>query len=290
MSEFGLFVCGLNIIRMRLFIYLLLLVTFSAAAQEINVMTYNIRYDNPKDGVNQWGSRKQKIFDLIKKYRPDILGVQEALANQLKDITDNVSDYVYIGVGRDDGKEKGEYSAILYRKDRFDALEQNTFWLSETPELPGSKNWDAAITRVATWARMRDKKSNEQFLMINTHFDHMGKEARKKSAELLKAKALELANGLPVIITGDLNCTREEPPYQVMMAQSGLLLIDPAPKNPPGTFCNFGVNSMECRPIDYIFHTSLWESEHYSVIQDNDGQYYPSDHLPVFVRLKLKKK
>jgi endonuclease/exonuclease/phosphatase family metal-dependent hydrolase len=274
----------------NIFFLFLLFAACSAAAQTVNVMTYNIRYDNPNDGINQWSNRKEKVFNLVKKYHPDILGVQEALVHQLKDMAGNIPGYTYIGVGRDDGKEKGEFSAILYRADRFDVLEQNTFWLSETPEIPGSKSWDAAITRVATWARMRDKKSKREFVVINTHFDHIGKEAREKSAGLLKSKASKLANELPLIITGDFNCTRDEPPYQVMIAPSKVVLTDAAPQNSPGTFCNFGVNSMECRPIDYIFHTPQWRSEHYNVIQDNDGKNYPSDHLPVYVELSLMKR
>lgn len=253
-------------------------------------MTYNIRYDNPGDGINQWSSRKEKVYDLIRKYNPDLLGVQEALHHQLTDITGNITAYAYIGVGRDDGKEKGEYSAILYKKDRFDVLGKGTFWLSETPEVAGSKSWDAAITRVATWAKMRDKRSRREFFVINTHFDHIGREARAKSATLLKTKALDIGRGLPVIISGDFNCTRDELPYKTIMDKSSLTLIDPAPQDPPGTFCSFTVNSITCRPIDYVFHTAEWTASNYQVIQDNDGLYYPSDHLPVMVALTLPKK
>jgi endonuclease/exonuclease/phosphatase family metal-dependent hydrolase len=130
--------------------------------------------------------------------------------------------------GSDDGKTKGEFSAILYKKNR-KAENQNTFWLSEHPEIPGSKNWDAAITRVASWGKLRDTKTNELFLVINTHFDHIGKEARRKSAELLKLKASELGAGLPVIITGDFNCTRKDPPYAAIVKGEGINLIDTAP-------------------------------------------------------------
>jgi endonuclease/exonuclease/phosphatase family metal-dependent hydrolase len=268
----------------------LVVLSFTSAGQSLNVISYNIRYDNPKDGINQWSSRKEKVYALLTKYDPDLLGVQEALNHQLKDIQANLPQYDFIGAGRDDGKEKGEYSAIFYKKDRFEVLEQNTFWLSETPEVPGSKNWDAAITRVATWARLRDKKNSREFLIINTHFDHVGKEARKKSAELLKMQAGVLAKEFPVIITGDFNCTRDESPYLVMMDKSHLELIDPAPKNdPPGTFCNFGVNSQPCRAIDYIFYTNDWTPEAYNVYSDSDGKNYPSDHLPVQARLSLKK-
>jgi endonuclease/exonuclease/phosphatase family metal-dependent hydrolase len=277
---------------MRL-IFLLLIVfscTIASTAQSVKVMTYNIRYDNPGDGINSWSNRKDKLAQLISKYNPDIFGVQEALSHQLTDIKNALNDYDFVGVGRDDGKQKGEYSAIFYRKNKFNVINQNTFWLSETPEVAGSKSWDAAITRVATWAKFHDKSLKKDFIFINTHFDHIGQEARKNSAKLLKQKALLLKEKLPLIITGDFNCTRDEDPYKVMMDPSLLKLIDPAPKNPEGTFCNFGVNTMTCKPIDYIFYTSEWTSDHYTVIHDNDGKNYPSDHLPVMVELFLSKK
>ena len=261
----------------------------AVSAQSVNVMTYNIRYDNPGDGINQWSSRKEKVFDLVKKYDPDIFGVQEALHHQLNDIRQNLPQYEFIGVGRDDGKEKGEHSAIFYKKDRFDILKQNTFWLSETPEVPGSKNWDAAITRVATWAQVLDKKSDTEFLMINTHFDHIGKESRANSAKLLREKANALGKNAPVIITGDFNCTPDQPPYQTMMDKSGVVLNDPAPKVArPGTSCGFAVNARSCNHIDYIFHSNAWTADNYMIISDNDGKNYPSDHLPVMVRLTLQ--
>jgi len=259
-----------------------------AHAQSYKVMTYNIRLDTPVDSVNQWPRRNHKVYALIKKYDPDMLGVQEAIHHQLMDLVNNLN-YGYVGVGRDDGQTKGEYSALLYKKDKFDVVEQSTFWLSETPDVPGSKSWDAAITRVATWAVLKDKKTKTEFLVINTHFDHMGKEARRNSAALLKQKAVALnKKKLPVIITGDFNATREEPPYAVMMDPKTLQVFDPAPKNPPGTFCSFKVGSMTCNPIDYIFYTQPWKAAGYTVIEDNDGTYYPSDHLPVMVTLKLK--
>lgn len=258
-------------------------------AQSVKVMTYNIRLDTPVDSVNQWPKRTQKVFDLISKYDPDILGVQEAIHHQLMDIVKNLPQYDYVGVGRDDGKTKGEYSAILYKKDRFQVLQQGTFWLSETPDVPGSKSWDAAITRVASWAKFKDKKTSRDFLAINTHFDHIGQEARRNSAALLKTKANELVQGLPVIITGDFNCTRSDAPYTTIMNPDGLKLKDPLPGQPIGTFCGFKVNGIECRAIDYLFYTDHWTASNYKVITDNDGKYYPSDHLPVMTTFSLKK-
>ena len=271
-----------------LFAFLFFLTVLSAQGQPIKVMTYNIRYDTPQDSVNQWPKRAHKVYSLIKKYDPDLIGLQEVLHHQLMDLIQNLPAYTYIGVGRDDGKTKGEYSAILYKKDRFKAVNQNTFWLSETPLIPGSKSWDAAITRVASWGTFKDLKSNKDFLMINTHFDHIGKEARKNSAALLKEKASEIAKDFPLIITGDFNCTREEPPYATIMEPKGIVLTDPAPANPPGTFCSFKVKSITCKGIDYIFHSQSLSSKDYQVLQDNDGKYYPSDHLPVMVNLNIR--
>jgi endonuclease/exonuclease/phosphatase family metal-dependent hydrolase len=272
---------------MRNLIIVLLFIASPVFAQPVKVMTYNLRLDTESDGVNQWGKRKEKVFALIRKYDPDIFGVQEALHNQMQDLANNLKDYVYFGVGRDDGKEKGEYSAIFIRKKRFTIIEQNTFWLSKTPEVPGSKDWDASITRVATWGKLRDKKTKKTFLMMNTHFDHRGEEARLNSAKLIKERAAQLAGDLPAIITGDFNFPREAPPYEAMMSSTGLQLVDSSPNTPP-TFCGFKVAQTRCVAIDYIFHTAHWTSSNYQVITDNDGTYYPSDHLPVIVSLSLK--
>lgn len=269
-------------------LFFLVILSPIAFAQSVKIMSYNLRFDNPQDGVNAWPNRKNKVFELIQKYDPDIIGVQEALKHQLDEISQALPGYIFIGAGRDDGKTSGEYSAIFYKKDKMSVLEQNTFWLSETPEIPGSKNWDAAITRVATWGKFRETSSGKTFLVINTHFDHIGKEARNNSARILKEKTKTLGKGTPLIISGDFNCTRDEAPYQTIMNKKGVRLMDPAPSNPPGTYCTFKVNGEACRAIDYIFHTKHWIASNYLVIQDNDGIHYPSDHLPVMVELKVK--
>ena len=256
-------------------------------AQDLKIMTYNIRFDNPNDGVNAWPNRKSRVFDLIKKYDPDFIGIQEALKHQIDEILEALPEYTYLGVGRDDGKSAGEYSAIIFKK-QFNVLDQNTFWLSETRGVPGSKSWDAAITRVVTWGKFTDKKSGKEFVVVNTHFDHIGQEARSNSATIIKETLDNIA--LPAIVTGDFNCERTETPFKVITEQKGRTLIDPAPANPRATFCNFGLNSQECIAIDYIFHTKEWKASDYQVIADNDGKNYPSDHLPVMVRLKLKSK
>jgi len=276
--------------RIRLLILATLVINFPASSQLLKVMTYNIRYDNPGDGGNAWSNRKHHVIELLNRSQPDILGVQEALFNQLEDLVRNLDGYAYVGVGRDDGKRKGEYSAILYRKDEFEVRDHNTFWLSETPDKPGSKSWDAAITRVATWARLYSKMAQTEIVVINTHFDHIGKEARIRSAELIRKKIPEIAGDLPVLLTGDLNFKRQEPPYQALMRTGGYPLIDAAPDDPPGTFCGFEVGKIECVPIDYIFYSSHWRLIDYNVLKVSNMRYYPSDHLPVLANIRLSQR
>lgn len=271
------------------FILFLSFLSLASFAQTVKVMSYNIRLDTEADGVNQWKHRAATVYDLIKKYDPDLLGVQEALPNQIKDLKENLVEYDYMGVGRDDGKEKGEFSAIFYKKTRFEIKLQNTRWLSQTPDIPGSKSWDAAITRIVTYAILKDKTADKEFAYFNTHFDHIGKEARTNSAGLIKTFIAEVTHHgkIPVIVSGDFNSEPAEPPYQSMIqADNNVTLHDSRPAaSKTGTFCGFKVDGMTCRTLDYIFHSPEWKTTAYQVIQDNNGTYYPSDHLPVMATL-----
>lgn len=265
-------------------------------------MSYNLRLDVASDGVNQWPNRTGKVVSLISKYNPDIIGVQEALHHQLQDLLKMLPGYSYCGVGRDDGKEQGEYSAILFRNDRFGLLHTSTAWLSETPDVPGSKSWDAAITRIVTVGRFFDRETKREFIMANTHFDHIGTEARKNSSlvirtyidELLTSIATndEVKKNIPVIISGDFNSEPTEEAYQMMIDQkilpNSLTLFDSRPAaSTTGTFCGFQVGGIECKIIDFVFHSKEWIVRNYQVIADNDGTHYPSDHLPVLVDFDL---
>ncbi|MEI9918814.1 MAG: endonuclease/exonuclease/phosphatase family protein [Bacteroidota bacterium] len=268
---------------MRILLFALMFLSVLTNAQTpIKVMTYNIRLDVASDGVNQWSNRKEKLPALIQKYDPDLVGLQEAMHHQLMEILKALPQYGYIGVGRDDGKEKGEYSAILYRKDRFTLQSQSTSWLSETPDVPGSKSWDAAITRVLTRGIFLDKKNNKKFIYFNTHFDHIGKEARKNSASIIVEAIRKESAGLPVIVTGDFNSQPTEDPYKVVKD-----FLSDSRSGEQGTFCTFKVNGAPCTLIDYIFYKDLKSSD-YKVITDNDGTYYPSDHLPVMTSLSFE--
>jgi endonuclease/exonuclease/phosphatase family metal-dependent hydrolase len=273
----------------KLILFLLIGICQMADAQSVTVMSYNIRFDNPGDGENAWPNRIQKVAHVIQKYDPDLIGIQEALHHQLEDLIRVLPDYTYVGVGRDDGKQLGEYSAILFKNNRFGLLSKETRWLSETPEMPGSIGWDAAITRLVTIARFYDKQLKREFALFNTHFDHVGKEARKMSALQLMEwvdETRQRSQNLPVLLTGDFNCERTEEPYEALVKDN--LLIDTKPANDnTGTYCNFAVSSMECRPIDFIFHTKEWILRNYKVAQDNDGKHYPSDHLPVVAAFEL---
>ena len=179
------------------------IIGFCFAQTEVKVMSYNIRLNVESDGENKWDFRKDRVANLINYYEPDFIGGQEVTHGQLIDLTDRLPNYSFIGVGRDDGKEKGEYSCIFYKKEKYKLLQQSTFWLSPTPDSI-SKGWDAAIVRVCTYGLFKDIKTKKQFWVFNTHFDHIGKEARLESSKLIveQIKRLNTKN-YPVILSGD---------------------------------------------------------------------------------------
>jgi endonuclease/exonuclease/phosphatase family metal-dependent hydrolase len=185
-----------------------------AAPPALRVMSFNIRYDTPSDGANGWPNRKDWVASLIRFHEADAIGVQEALARQLTDLDARLPGFARVGVGRADGKAAGEFSAIFYRTDRLELIDSGTFWLSQTPEVAGSKGWDTAIERIATWARFRDRQSGCRFVHLNTHFDHMGEEARRESARLIRRRLVTLSGGLPYVVTGDLNAAPTSVPYR----------------------------------------------------------------------------
>ena len=221
--------------------------------QPINVITYNIRYSNNTDGVNIWENRKDNVKALLKFYDADVVGVQEAMANQFDFLLAN-SAFDAVGVGRDDGIRKNEFSAIYFKKDRFIKRGSGTFWLSPTPEVP-SVGWDAALKRVCTWVKLYDKANKKEFIMFNTHFDHVGVQARIEAAKLIKQKIQETAPKLPVIFTGDLNVTPEtEAIATIKSFLTDAKDVSTEPHyGPNGTFNSFNFNSELKNRIDYIF-------------------------------------
>lgn len=274
-----------------LLITVLTIISVSASGQNsINVLTWNLRLDTPDDKEDVWGNRKEDVVRLIKFFQADFICIQEGLNHQVKYMNDSLQTHNYIGVGRDDGKEKGEYCAIFYRKSRFQVIEHQTFWLSETSEKP-SIGWDAAIVRICTWLKVKDLQSNSDFFIFNTHFDHMGKIAREKSAELI-LKKINIINQdqLPVILCGDFNATDAEKPYFVITHQ----LVDTRkisllpPFGPIATFNNFHFDEIPSQRIDYIFVNEKSQVLRHGVLTNSKNNHYPSDHFPVLSEIVSK--
>jgi endonuclease/exonuclease/phosphatase family metal-dependent hydrolase len=217
--------------------------------------------------------------------------VQEALYDQITDLKDGMAGFDYVGVGRDDGNINGEFSAIYYNSNRYTLIENGTFWLSQTPQIP-SKSWDAALNRICTWARLKEKETRKTFYIFNTHFDHKGVKARKESALLILKKIGEIAGRKdPVILTGDFNLTPDEKPLVLIRQKlkDSRQISKTSPQGPVGTFNGFDItNKLENR-IDYIFVNKMVDVKRYGVLTDSRDDHYPSDHLPVLVEIQLKK-
>ncbi len=276
-----------------LLVFSLIFMFFNAKAQEpIKILTFNIRLDVVSDSMNSWQYRKGKVASQVLFHETDILAVQEALHNQMLDLQQSLKEYKYTGVGREDGKIKGEYSAIFYKAKRFELLKEATFWLSETPRIPGSKSWDAAITRIVSWAKFRDRMTKKIFFVFNTHFDHIGKVARKESAKMLLKAIDSLAGRSIAIVTGDLNSHPTDEPIQLITDKSNPLhLTDTkivslsAHYGPTGTFNAFGTKEINDEPIDYIFfNRGVKVLQHATLSQSWQGRF-SSDHFPVWARV-----
>lgn len=272
----------------KLIFSLLLLSTLAFAQSKgspINIITYNIRYNNPDDGVNAWPNRAQNVKALVKFHDADLLCVQEALPEQFDALLKN-SNFDVVGVGREDGKRKGEFAAIYFDKDRFTKKDGGTFWLSETPDVP-SKGWDAALNRVCSWVRLYDRLNKKEFLVFNTHYDHKGVKARIESAKLIKQKIQQITPALPVVFTGDLNVTPETEAISTIKSflTDAKEISRETPYGPNGTFNDFDFNSDLPNRIDYIFVNKGFKVQKFAVLTDSKDKRYFSDHLPVFARL-----
>jgi len=279
----------MNTIKLSFFLLLFALPVFAQKkSAPINVITYNIRLNVASDGINAWPNRKDNVKALVKFHDADILCVQEALPEQFDALLEN-SNFDVIGVGREDGKRKGEFSAVYFDKDRFTKKEGGTFWLSQTPDVP-SKGWDAALNRVCSWVKLYDKLNKKEFIVFNTHYDHIGVQARIESAKLLKQKIQQIAPNLPVIFTGDLNVTPETEAIATIksfLLDSKAISVEP-PYGPDGTFNAFDFNSELKNRIDYVFVNQKFQVQKYAVLTDSKDKRYYSDHLPVFVRLYIR--
>jgi endonuclease/exonuclease/phosphatase family metal-dependent hydrolase len=274
----------------KYFLILIILATNTLLAQNIRVITYNIRYNNPGDGINSWANRSQSVGALLDFYQADVFGLQEALIGQIEDIHQQLPHFNWVGVGRDDGKKEGEFSPLFYNAQKYKSEKEGWFWLSETPEKPGL-GWDAACNRICTWIVLKETKSGNRFMVFNTHFDHMGNKARTESAQLILRKIEELnTKNLPVILTGDFNLTPEQEPVSVITAKlkDSKAVSQKAPYGPEGTFNSFKFDAPMKNRIDYIFVNDQIDVVRYGVLTDSKDQRYPSDHQPVLVDLEIK--
>lgn len=278
------------------FAYTLLLILASGCCQQqpcrqqiLRVMSYNIRFDNPDDGINSWPHRKERVADMLLFYQADVICLQEALHHQLKDLTTQMPGFSISGKGRDDGDIGGEFSAILYNPEVYSLLQDGTFWLSPTPSVP-SPGWDAAVIRICSWAEFEHRKSHKRFFVFNTHFDHVGQVARIKSSELLLYAIDSIASGFPVIFCGDLNAEPDNEAIVLLASQLRDARIHSLakPYGPYGTWNGFDYNSPLDRRIDYVFTNQHVEVLRYAVIDDAFHSRFPSDHLPVFTELVIK--
>lgn len=257
----------------------------------LNCATFNMRYDNPGDSLNSWQYRKNRVCRFIEDRKLDIIGMQEVLHNQFLDLKAGLPEYDGIGVGREDGKTIGEYAPLFFRKDKYEVLESNTFWLSENPEAVGKLGWDAACTRIATWVKFKDKQTGKVFMFVNTHFDHVGTEARRQSALLIIDKIKEIVGDQPAVLTGDFNVNDRSEAYETLTTNEFVLedayKIAGKVSGVDYTFHDFcRIPTKECEKIDFIFVTPQIK-----VIQSEIPQEQPeallTDHNPQMAELEF---
>lgn len=286
-----------NIILVAAFLTLFLFSGCSGKNEERNltVMTFNIRYDNPDDGINVWPNRVGIVCDLLKTEKPDLLGLQEALWYQYEEIDSAISGYSSVTKGRDDGKKKGEMNPVFYNINRFDLVRDNTFWLSETPDRPGSKGWGASLPRIVTWVELTDKKNHEPLYYFNTHFAHDSDSARVMSAGILLKEVKRIAGKNRFVITGDFNMSPESKAYSIITESSSsrsilkdsYMVSRTKPEGPAYTTNSFRDEPGKNR-IDYIFVKKGIKVLNHSTIIKKEGPVFVSDHWPVKAVISIK--
>ena len=280
-----------NILLIILFL-LYTTVIFCQSGDTIKVMTFNIRCQSgeKEDDINYWGSRKYLVAEIIERYNPGIIGMQEAEKRQIDDLENLLEGYGWFGVGRDDGKDAGEFSPIFYDSTKYEVKWDSTFWLSPTPQMP-SKGWDAMLNRIVTFALLKNKEDGKEFYFFNTHFDHIGDTARIESAKLIIKKIKEIPADLPVILSGDFNITSDSEPYKVLTGEK-LQDGDPVLYDAQfisstlhyggmNSFNGFGKTKEPDRKIDFIFVNNKVGVTSHGIITDKINGLYPSDHYPV---------
>ena len=275
--------------KLIIFVSLLFLAMAYGKAEDkevLKIATFNLRMDTPSDGENAWFHRKDMVNDLIRFYGFDLFGTQEGFTHQLNDIL-RLSDYRFIGVGRDDGKDAGEHCAIFYRSDRFKVLDQGAFWLSEHPEKPG-RGWDGTCcNRICTWGKFEDLKNHKQFYFFNVHYEYEGDVARSESSNLMISRIKSIAGNQPVFLTGDFNAFPTEEPIRILN-DSGFLndsykITKEAPFGPVCTYHGYDSTIKTEERLDYIWVTDSIQIDKYGVLTNTLYGHTPSDHFPVMV-------
>ena len=269
-------------------VFILLTISSSIYSQPHSIISYNIRYDNNWDVENSWKIRRMKISQKLIQYSPSIVGIQEGLLNQVQYIDSSLINYDYVGVGRDDGKEKGEFCAIYFDTTRYVLLKNSTFWLSETPDTI-SVGWDAALERICTYGLFKDRITRKAFWVFNTHFDHIGIIAREKSSELILKKINKInRQSLPVILMGDFNSIPNSPPVKEIITELSDALQISMEKlhGPRGTFNGFNEDLPIEQRIDYIFTNKLKVLSYTHINDRLDNNRHISDHLPVMIKIQ----
>lgn len=264
---------------------------FGPAVTQIRVMSYNLRCLAPEDDFRDlWWFRRSHLADQIRKHDPDIIGMQEVYTSQGKYLSGKLPEYAWFGPPRDDGEKKGERNPIFYKKDRFELIAQNTFWLSETPEVKGSRSWDADCKRIITWGKFRDKSTGKIFFHFNTHFDHKGQVARDKSAAILLEKVKAIAGDAPAFVTGDFNTEPDSAPYQSITAylSDSRKISLAVPQGPENTAWTFKRGVPPDKRIDYVFVSKGMTVSVYSALEETYGKgRRPSDHIALLVDLLI---
>ena len=271
--------------------------TSEQSTEQLALMTFNIRYGTAKDGENSWTNRRELLFEVVREVNADLVGVQEALDGQMQELLAALPQYAAIGVGRDDGRRRGEYAAILYRRDRFTVSDAGTFWFSDTPDVVASKSWGNNITRICTWARLVDRDGSALWI-YNVHLDHQSQPSRERSAALLLERiAARRYRDEPVIVTGDFNAGEDNAAVTSLTRsrQGGAPFVDSFRLRHPGeqnvsTFNSFKVGVAQGDKIDYILVPPGTEVLDAAIVRTSRDGRYPSDHFPVTARIALPKR
>lgn len=265
-------------------------------SNDLTVVSFNIRYGTAADGANHWDKRRVFLIETIMTLNPDLLGTQETLGFQRDYLAQQLADYDHLGVGRDDGKEAGEMMALYYRRARFEKLESGHFWLSESPDVVGSKSWDSSLPRMVTWVKLRDRNQPDSpsILFFNTHFDHRGTTARLESSKLIRRKIIEIGKECRVVLTGDFNADQQSPPYEALFGSIDSQespVIDtyrsahPERQANEGTFSSFKAAETTGARIDWIGVSRDWKIRSAEIDRTSRDGHTPSDHFAVTAKL-----